>query len=709
MRMCQHCGAGIPNYAGFCGECGQLVSIDQPATQERTAWMSHSAISDKEQTTIITEDRSPETTGYHIEDEKTGEHLAVDDAAEEEEKRRRNALIGFSLPLLGTAIEGSSPNVPMIQGTPQISGAPTVAGTPSIGHGMGYEMGHGMHPMGTPPLAHGMPPFGGTAATPPLVLPSPGGGLAYQPPPLPNTGPPPFPSGKPPGKQPSGCMVLFIAVIIIPLIILASIITVAFTFLAPTLVLNGSTSVATGGVLQLHGGHFLPGNSVTCVLDGSIVLSHASLSQPTGGTHTMAGALILARQSDATTLAQTQQTNASTTVIVGSDGTFSVAFSVGQDWKAGQHTIRATEAFSPRSATTTFTVIGNGQPVGTATSTPGATATATATATGTPTPTTTPSATGKAGLSAITPNILSFGPFSERYAQTTSTQVLLNTNGTGALKWTASWNTAQAPWLKLSAQSGQVQAPGSQTLIVSAVVGALKAGTYNATILFSSDAQNGQQLSLPISLTVQAGCMKATPTTLLFADTIGAKSPVAQTVTLNNCGASGNWTATTTGGSWLLVSPTGGNLSNGATQNILVSALLANIQSGPGTYQGQITFTNGPAHAVVNVTFTVAAPLPTLGINTTSFSISQQCRFIRIVWRCPLITLSSSGAGNLTWAATSNSNVQLTITPASGILPAGQTVAVEIDTPRLACASAAIIATVTFSGPANNVTVTMRC
>jgi hypothetical protein len=704
MRMCQHCGAGIPNYAGFCGECGQLVTIDQPATQERTAWMSHSATSAKEQTLIITEPRRDETTGYNIEDEETSEHLATDNEEmveeEEEEKRRRNALLGFSLPLLGGALEGQGTmNAPMVQGTPPLSGAPTVAGTPPLAHGM--------PPIGTPPLAHeipptgmayGMPPMGGT--TPPLVLPGPYGS-AYPPP---HSLPPPHPSGKPPANQPSGCMVALIVVIVVPLIILASIITIGFTFLAPTLALNGDANVATGDLLHLHGGHFIPGDSVTCVLDGSIVLSHASLPPPTGGAHSMLGALVLTHQSNT----DTQLADTNTTLIVGSDGTFSATFVVGPDWKVGLHTIRATEAFSPRSATTTFTVTGNGQPTSTATSTP----TVTATKTPTSTPTATPSTTTKPGLSAITPNILSFGPLSEGYTQTTSTQVLLNTTGTGLLNWTASWNTAQAGWLQLNALSGQVQEPNTQTLIVSAVVGALKAGTYNATILFSSDGQNGQQLSLPISLIVQAGCVKATPMTLNFAGTIGSNNPAAQTIKLNNCGAAGNWTEATTGGSWLLVSPTGGNLNNGATQNVLVSATLANVQSGPGTYQGQITFTNGPAHTVVNVIFTVqAAPLPNLGINITSFSVSQQCTFQRTMWRCPLIMLSRSGTatGNLDWTATSNSSVKITSNPANGTLQNGQTAAVEIDTPRLACNQLVTIGTVTFTGPANSATVTVKC
>ncbi len=703
MRMCQHCGAGVPNYAGFCGECGQLVSISKPDAQERTLWMSHPTPPDQAQTTITTETedtRKPtelaledrEAAELALEDEETRENPVVDNEEENEDGRRRSEVIDLDLSLLADTIVGqSTANVPMVPRTPQIADTPTV--------------------VGTPPIAEIQPPPPGSITTTPLVLPDPGrvftDPLTNGPPHLQRPGNSSHVLNKPQSKQPSGCMVWLIVAIVVPLLILGSIIGIGLTILAPTLALDGSTSVATGDILHLHGGHFIPGNSITCMLDGSIPLSYSSLSYSASGADSMAGALVYTHQrSTAQQRSTTTETGANTTITVGSDGSFSATFVVGPDWKAGQHTIRATEAFSPRSATTTFMVTGNGQTVATATST----ATVTAPKTATVTPSSTPST--KPGLSAVTPNIITFGPISEGYTQTASTQVLLNTTGTGLLNWSASWDTTQASWLRLSAQSGQVQEPATQTLIVNAVVGNLKAGTYNTIILFSSNGQSQQNFSLPVSLIIQAGCVKATPTTLNFTATIGANDPAAQTLALNNCGALGSWTETTTGGSWLLVSPTGGNLNKGATQNVLVSASLANVQSGTGTYQGQITFTNGSVRTIVNVTFTVkAAPLPTLATNTTSFSVSQQCTFKKGMWRCSLITLSSSGTAmsNLNWTATSNGIVTITVKPTSGTLQPGQTAAIEIDTPRLACDNLTPIGTVTFSGPANSITVNMSC
>jgi hypothetical protein len=662
--------------------------------------MSHSVSPDQAQTTAISETGSGnEETGYAIEDEDTDKNPTTQSEEEDEEKRQRSVLIDFNLPLLADGITGQStlnvPNVPMVQGTPQIADAPTVPGTPSIrGKLPSSAESAGANPLILPdpeqvftgPLAHGSH-FDRSPARPPHEANK------------------PHPQGtNKPHPQPSGCMVWLLVAIIVPIIILVSIIGVGFTLLAPTLSLDGSTSVTTGGILHLHGGHFIPGDSVTCILDGTISLTSA---YPVSGPPHIVGALLLANQGSVTEqTVQTGETDAKTTIIVGGDGTFSFTFVVGQNWTAGQHTIRATEAFSPRSATTTFTITGNVQPTGTATRN----TTPTTTKTEKATPSVTPAVQTKPGLNAITPNIITFGPISEGYTQPTSIQVLLNTTGADLLSWTASWDTIQAPWLRLNVQSGQIQEPGGQALIVSAVVGTLKAGTYNATILFSSNGKN--ELSLPISLTVQAGCLKATPATLNFTGAIGANDPAAQTLSLNNCAAVGNWSASTTGGAWLLVSPAGGNLNKGATQSIIVSAALANVKSGAGTYQGQIVFKNGAAQAIVNVIFTVLPP-PTLGINTTSFSVSRQCTFSQalLMWQCNIIKLNSSKSAisNLNWKATSSGIITITVKPTGGTLQPGQTTAVEVDVARIACDTLTPIGTITFNGPANSVAVTMTC
>lgn len=689
MRRCQHCGAGVPNYAGFCGVCGQLVSMSEPAARERTLLGSQSVSPENMQTTLLPQAGSDDQTAmYTLEDEQTRITLLGAEEEKDDEDKRKRALLG--LPLVGDAIAGqANPNVPMVQGTPQIMQTPTVTGTPSFGGG-------------SPMAGEGAFPPGPVVLPAPQVFPQ--GGAYFPPPPsgLPHGSPgphtPPVHGPHQPPQTP-GCMVWLLVIVVVVVIILSGVFGVGLTILAPALSLEGNASVATGDTLHLHGAHFIPGDSVTCILDGSITLTAAL---PASHISPVSGTLLLMQQSRVTGQVARTEGTAAKTITVSGDGTFAVSFVVGPDWKMGQHTIRATEAFSPRSATTTFTVTGDAQPTSTAT----AGITPTATATTTPSPTATPQT--KPGLIAVTPNNITFGPISEGYTQPASTQVLLNTTGTGPLNWTATWDTVQASWLKLNIQSGQVQEPGSQTIIVSAVVGTLKAGTYNATILFSSDGQNGQNLSLPVSLTVQAGCVKATPTALNFTTTIGTSNPASQTVTLNNCGAIGNWSATTTGGAWLLISPAGGNLNSGANQRVIVSASLANVAKA-GTYNGLVLFKDGATQVTVNVTFNVLPP-PTLGINMTSITLSQ-CTFVKTVYQCKTIILNNSKAAitNLNWTATASGIVSVTVTPAAGTLQPGQTAPVEVDIARVGCDPGVSIGTVTFTGPANTITVALSC
>ncbi|HEV2658980.1 MAG TPA: hypothetical protein VGU68_00125, partial [Ktedonobacteraceae bacterium] len=459
--------------------------------------------------------------------------------------------------------------------------------------------------------------------------------------------------------------------------------------------------------LHLHGSHFIPGNAVTCTLDGSTVLPFATTAHPTTYAATSAASWALVIQNDQT-LQATSQATSTTAINVNGDGTFNASFTVEQSWGTGQHTIQATEALSPRSASVTFTVSGSGQQ----TATPGATATATASATTTPsaTPTTTPTS---AGLNAISPQTISLGPIGEGNNQAVTSQATLSASGSDPINWTATWNKTQAPWLQLNPQAGQIQAPGTQNITVGALVGTLQAGTYNATVTFSNNAQSGQSVTLNVSLTVQAGCLTATPTALNFAGTVNANDPPGQSIALNNCGARGNWSVTGSGAPWLNVTPTNGTLNAGATQSVVVSTSIAGAGSKAGTYRNQIQFTNGTAHATVAVTFVVkAAPVPAvLSVNATTLTTRLNCKLQQVtrgvIWRCP-ITLSSSAnaTNNLNWTSISSGIAGIFTQPASGTLTPGQSAAVEIDIPRFPCGNTGVA---TFFGPANNVTVTVGC
>jgi hypothetical protein len=273
--------------------------------------------------------------------------------------------------------------------------------------------------------------------------------------------------------------------------------------------------------------------------------------------------------------------------------------------------------------------------------------------------------------------------------------------------WSAVWNQGQAPWLQLDRTAGQIQAPTPQPITISAVAKGLSAGTYRTRVVFTSP-QGSKSLALTVSLLVQAGCVNVTPATLNFTATVGTSDPSSQPVVVNNCGAAGTWavSATTdTDANWLSISPTGGNLQGGATQQAIVATSIA--QLGAGTYHGKLLFTNGSGQFVVHVALTVQS-LPVLNVSLTSISASKDCTFNQAgYWAC-FETLSSSQNGqiNLNWTAASSGFQGITFSPASGTLPPGQSVQVEIDVPRIPCETAA---TLTFTGPANSVNVSVTC
>src|SRR4029077_18845089 len=124
-----------------------------------------------------------------------------------------------------------------------------------------------------------------------------------------------------------------------------------------------------------------------------------------------------------------------------------------------------------------------------------------------------------------------------------------------------------------SQNNGTIQAPAQQQVSVTAVVTDLTAGTYTTTVTFTNQLDHTSR-AVNITLTVQAECINATPSRLVFSGIAGISNPGAQTISLTNCGLTGNWFASiATANNWLSLSSNGGTLNTGATQQITVNAL----------------------------------------------------------------------------------------------------------------------------------------
>jgi Viral BACON domain len=726
MGTCEYCGADIPDHASFCGRCGQAPSrVTGPNLPTRSSLPPFDARMGDPFATVASpsqldlppianssqgmsgpsspqyqRESNPSFPDYH-EPEPAQMPPAIS-AEEEEERRRRAALLGLGF-VGGLAREVQPGNVPMVQGTPQMSGVPMVSGAPQ---------------MGNAPMAQAMPGTAGNPFTPGTAGNSLSSGASSPPHPA-NPAHPTHPTHPTPPTHPThpthptpnpapGCAPAWLIIVSAIILIITSIITTAFTILTPALSLSGSGAVPLGGALHLHGSHFIPGSSVTLTLDGTTPLYVSSPHFHAASLQAMGEVWMLAEHVE-------QLPTGSNVVRAGGDGSFDVTIPIGANWKPGQHTIRAAENISPRSAELTFTVVGTGTtPTPMATATATATTTATVTPTASPSPSTSPTPTSiPTGLSCINPGTLTLGPVSEGYNQAASSVVTLCTNGSGVVNWTASWDQNASPWLKLDRTSGQIRAPAQQQVTMSASASGLKVGNYSATVTFNDQQDNTSEM-LTVSFTVQAGCVNAMPTTLNFTGEAGVSDPSTQTVSVTNCGTlPATWSAsvkTNSGGNWLSVSTSGGTLKSNTAQNVTVTASNLGAKLSAGTYTGQITFAVGSTQSIVNVTLTVQAA-PTLVVespNPPTFYANQNCSYNSTgsYWICIASISNSSSSLSLNWTSSSSGIAGITFKPASGTLGPNQGTRVQIIVPANNCQAQT---TLTFSGPANSVNITWYC
>ncbi|MBV9691633.1 MAG: hypothetical protein JO202_18205 [Ktedonobacteraceae bacterium] len=474
-----------------------------------------------------------------------------------------------------------------------------------------------------------------------------------------------------------------LAFVLISLLFIGSVYAIGVTLLAPHLSLLDGTDVVLGQSIHVHGSSFIPGVVVSLSLDDVTPLyysnEHALVQTPMSITQ---ASLWLNMQ-------YTQQASAEQRVITtDAKGAFQVTIAVSPNWGVGKHSIRASERFSSRSAAVTFTTYQPGQ----APFQLGATREKT-----------TPS---KSAIS-VNPPSLTLGPLSDSSSQSASTQVSLSTTELTPLTWQATWN--QSSWLQVDPPSGEIQALHPQVITITVQNNGLVAGNYTQAVTFTSGSS---RTTLPVALTV-GGCISATPTSLTFTMASAGNGPPAQRILLTNCDNSADWSgsvSTSSGGNWLSVSPVSGTLAEGATQQAVVSVSSQQLASSPGTYTGQIVFTNGLGQVTVAVTFIVQTP--TLVVSLASISANRNCRadILQIYYFCSETLSSKNTQADLDWTATSSGPSPIDIQPVSGTISPGQTEVVLIAVPFAVCqVPSPPPITFTFTGPSNAVNVPWRC
>lgn len=198
--------------------------------------------------------------------------------------------------------------------------------------------------------------------------------------------------------------------------------------------------------------------------------------------------------------------------------------------------------------------------------------------------------------------------------------------GGGVATWQAS---VSKPWLQITPHNGTIASGQHQSVIVAADRSALAVGSYQATILFTS---NTGQISLAVTLTVIAlqqsheAIMQTSPATLTFEGVARGTEPGEQTITMSNPGILPLvWGASVSGSGWLWATPAGGTIPPNGRQSIRVGVRTGGLAS--GVYKGVITFSRRDTQPVqgspqsVYVSLTVT-PACTMVLSTNSLSFS---------------------------------------------------------------------------------------
>lgn len=207
-------------------------------------------------------------------------------------------------------------------------------------------------------------------------------------------------------------------------------------------------------------------------------------------------------------------------------------------------------------------------------------------------------------------------------------------------------------WLKVTPTAGT--APSDLT--VTADPTGFLPGNYGAQFTIFG----GNQSNVTVNVTLAVGSLSLNPGSLSFSYQTGATPPASQNLNLTFAqGTSVSLSAaTTSGGNWLLVSPTSGTSSFAAAVSVN-PAVLSTLAS--GTYNGTITVTPSAGTAVnVPVTLTVS-PTPPVTVSPTAVSLGYQ-----------IGGSNNSAQQTITISTTGTQGVPFTLTPTADFNPSGR-------------------------------------
>jgi hypothetical protein len=158
---------------------------------------------------------------------------------------------------------------------------------------------------------------------------------------------------------------------------------------------------------------------------------------------------------------------------------------------------------------------------------------------------------------------------------------------------------------------------------VSADPTGLAVGTYSGTVSIAASGASNTPKAVPVTLMVTGPSLTLSPTTLTFSYTLGGTAPIAQNVTVGSSGTAVDYTvtaSTTSGGSWLAVTPASGTTSGMTNVSVHPSGLAS------GTYTGTVSVAStgaGNSPKTLPVTMNIAGTTGSVTITATSGGLSH--------------------------------------------------------------------------------------
>jgi len=253
--------------------------------------------------------------------------------------------------------------------------------------------------------------------------------------------------------------------------------------------------------------------------------------------------------------------------------------------------------------------------------------------------------------------------------------------GTGTLSWTATTSTSDgAAWLTISPASGTAPAAPNVSVTASKLPGGgLTAGTFTGQVTLINGLN---RVTIPVTMVVGDSVFRQV-NGLDFNKLFGGPNPLPQFINVSSTGAAFDFNAvavSSTGGNWLVISPSAYGCCT-ATPQVLTVSVNPAVTLAAGTYTAEIIVKSnaGSPSMVVPVSLTIN-PATAAFFDDLPGGISFFQATAGTAPAAQTIRIRNAGAGTLDWigaVSTSDGAAWLTLSLASGTAPTNLTVSVK--------------------------------